>query len=264
MVTPLRNRTLEGKSYRRLPGIEAAILVASAQDLETILSRATIRHPKVVGYLPSECLVYLVREALRRKDEARYRVLLQMLLNRCEFTLQRHVSEDAFPDATSLRNDILSEFADLFVENWANPDATKLDFYEIRFNSGFAAFYVDRVRAETSRTEPLRSYAGEADDGPETAAHTSSDEEALANLVESDLLENASPSEIAFRDEVFDAINKLPPDERDAITLHYRLGYEIESQHPSKRTVASLCKVAGRTIRNRLARGLKTLKQLKK
>ncbi len=264
MVTPLRKSTQKGKKYRRDSDVEAAISVVSAQSLATILARATVRHPKADGYLPSECLVYLVREALREKDESRYRALLKMLLDRCEFTLKRHVAEDAFPDAALLRTEILSDFASLFVENWANPDATKLDFYEIRFNKAFAAFYVDRVRAESSRTRPLQSYAGDTEEGSELETQSFSDDESLTNLVESDRLENASPSEIAFRDEVFDAIKRLPADERHAVTLHYRLGYEIESEDPSKRTVASICGVSGRTIRNRLARALSTLKQLKK
>jgi MotA/TolQ/ExbB proton channel family len=69
MARPLE-KTANGKLYTRPPEIEAATDAALAQDLGTHLRRALIRDPNDPEYLPSECLLYLIREARRRRDDA--------------------------------------------------------------------------------------------------------------------------------------------------------------------------------------------------
>ena len=267
MVRPLQKRPGRDDAYHRPPTVEAAIGVALRQDLKTILTRATIRDFQSPDHLASEVLVYLIRDAARQEDENRFNRLLKMLLDRCEANLAVHVAEGAFPDPVALREDILADFAGVFVRFWAEPDSGALDFYEVRFNKAFRTFRIDRLRAEARRLPPTRTPPGETDpDGPELTVSLPPDE-ALSRLAASDplasgLLVDEAPEKLAFRNELADAISELPPDERDAIIFHYYYGYEIESTDRRKRTVAKLCDVTGKTVRNRISRALEKLKRL--
>src|SRR4051794_21043484 len=66
MARPLlKTKEHDGTLYKRLPEIEAAIDAALTQDLETLCRRAKIRDKRATDYLPSECLVHLIRDAHR-------------------------------------------------------------------------------------------------------------------------------------------------------------------------------------------------------
>lgn len=90
MARPLE-KTTNGKLYARPPEIEAAADAVLAQDLATQRRRALIRNRHDPEYLPSECLVHLIREARRRGDDAARDKLLPLLLARCEANLNAKV-----------------------------------------------------------------------------------------------------------------------------------------------------------------------------
>ena len=90
MARPLE-KTTNGKLYTRPPEIEVATDTVLAQDLATQRRRALIRDPHDREYLPSECLLHLIREARRRHDDAARDALLPLLLARCEANLNAKV-----------------------------------------------------------------------------------------------------------------------------------------------------------------------------
>jgi hypothetical protein len=61
-IEPLRKRRKNGDVYKRLPEIEAEMVEIRALTREEISSRCAIQDPESAGYLPSECLLHLVRE----------------------------------------------------------------------------------------------------------------------------------------------------------------------------------------------------------
>jgi hypothetical protein len=79
----------DGTLYTRFPEIEVAVEAALGHDLDRLGSRATIRDRKSPDYLPSECLVHLIRDAHRRGDESRRDRLLVALLERCHAILNK-------------------------------------------------------------------------------------------------------------------------------------------------------------------------------
>ena len=62
MARPLNKTKPDGAPYTRPPEIEAAIDAALGQDLEIVCDRARLRDRQAGTYLPSECLVHLIRE----------------------------------------------------------------------------------------------------------------------------------------------------------------------------------------------------------
>ena len=66
MVRPLTKIKRDGTRTTRPADIEASIAEALGHDLETLKRRSLQRDSKQPGFLRSECLVHLIREARRR------------------------------------------------------------------------------------------------------------------------------------------------------------------------------------------------------
>jgi len=128
--------------------------------------------------------------------------------------------------------------------------------WEVVVECKIRALRIDLVRAETTR---LQYFAGtpQHDDGALDA-----DEEAFAGI--SDALQvSATPERMVYLRQLADAIDELPPDERDAVILVHVMGYKEESENPDEETAATRSNCSGRTIRNRLARAAAKLAEFK-
>jgi DNA-directed RNA polymerase specialized sigma24 family protein len=244
----------DGTPYTRPPEIERAIDIALAQDLNMLDHRAKIFDPKAKDYLPSECLVHLVRRARRCGDEQASNKLLPMLLARCEGILRSKV-DWKIAGAPELCEDIVAEFATLFAIDGSAQDRHELDGYEVRFNLAFRCFRITRLRPELKRLN--REMVLPDPDFPDAPI----DEEVLAHL--SELHRATDPEQRVFLNQVRAAIMTLPPEEQRALILCYSMGFKEESAAPNETTAATLCGVTGRTIRNRLARAKARLSRLK-
>ena len=152
MARPLMKTTEKGEPYTRLPSVEAKIDCALMQDWATLARRARIVDPKAPDYLPSECLVHLIRDAIRRGDHRVATVLMPPLLVRCELNLNKTVPDSVMRNAEAVREEILSSFQLLFTDD-AAEDA--LDYYECRFGRAFKTLRIDHFRAAVSEREDL-------------------------------------------------------------------------------------------------------------
>jgi RNA polymerase sigma factor (sigma-70 family) len=251
MAQPLKKTYPDGTLYIRPAQIEAAIDAALAQDLATQCQRALNRVPASPDYMPSECLLHLIRAAHRRGDDRARDSLLPLLFARCEANLNSKVAS-TIPGAVELRREILADFAELIAIDGTAEDTHKLDYFEIRFNGAFAAFRKTRVRDELGyqkrHPQPPESF-----DEAETVEQEL-ENEFIARLA--DLQSDAgSPENRLFRKQLLVAITNLPYDERQAIVLVYHFGY-------TRAAAAKLCGVNERTIRNRLDRALGKLSKL--
>jgi DNA-directed RNA polymerase specialized sigma24 family protein len=81
------------------------------------------------------------------------------------------------------------------------------------------------------------------------------DDETLARLSRIARI-GPSQEDRAYLPQVLKAVNDLPPDQRRAVVLRRIIGHEEE-------VVAKMCKVEGRTVRNRLSRADERLKKFK-
>lgn len=246
MVRPLTKRNKQGRLYTRPPSIEAAIDASSRLILADLKTKLVITDTEAPSYLPSEVLVSLVREGRRTSNQALMGAVLPVLLRRCEARLRVKVNEHAFRDATTVREEALGSFAEMFAADSQGDASDDLDFFECRFNLAFLAFLVDHVRRELERESATELIHDEADAEPEEST-----DEAFAR-VKAAYQAPASQEDNRFREDLADAIAALPPKEREAFTLVHLMGYQEESGDPNKVTAATLCGCTGKTIRNRV------------
>lgn len=243
MVRPLTKCKTDGTRYVRPQAIETEIEVALQEDPATLRERFLVTDKASPDHLSSECLVHLIRDALRRRDDERLNRVLPVLLGRCEAILRTKIA-NSLQGADQLREEVLSEFSELLASDGTGERPDDLDFYECRFNAAFRVLRIEAVRRELKRLERTAEPLGPG----EREAHAHG-EDAFARLFESSRTR--------------EAINALPPDELKALVLHHKYGYKVESTDPDEVTVATLCKCTGRTIRNRLSRAAARLSELK-
>jgi DNA-directed RNA polymerase specialized sigma24 family protein len=99
-----------------------------------------------------------------------------------------------------------------------------------------------------------------ADEGDEESEN---DDEVLSRI--SNSYRTAGTQEVKqIGRRLWQAICALPRDERRAVVFCHLLGYEAESEDPSKVTAETLCGVTGRTIRARLRRAATKLANFEK
>ncbi len=250
MARSLTRRSQQGKRYTRPSAVEAALDVALNQDVEVVLHRAQVREPRSPEYLPSECLVHLIRVGIEEENAQVINGLVPCLLERCDAVMKAKKEEMISAD---MREEILGDFAELLAGTTKGVEYDKLDFFEIRFNKAFFTFRRDRLKKmRRQRDTPVREIPNPKDD------ENVLDEDILNTLATS-LRSPSTVAEPAVYRELIDAINRLPKDEREAVTLCHVLGYEVESVDPSEVTAATRCGVSGRTIRNRLRRARERL-----
>ena len=244
-------RPLSKKDLTRPPGIERKIDVALPQDWATLSRRARETNLQSGDFLPSECLVYLLRDALRRGDDRIARVLMPQLLKRAEANLERTVPDNRMRDAMSVRHEILSDLAMMFTQDGTEGREDELDFYECRFLRALRFLRIKHVRKAQSERKELTDLPG-ADAGEGEAAF---DEEMLARLSRAARV-GPSQEDRLYLPQVIKALDTLPPHQKRAVVLRRIIGHTEEE-------TAEICKVDKRTIRYRLAAADKQLKTLK-
>ncbi len=168
MAQPLsKTKEDDGTLYTRPPPIEAAIDIAIGQNLDTLRQRARVRDRKEGQYLPSECLVHLIRHAKSTGDEVALNTVLPLLLERCKANLNKKV-DSGVSNADLVRRTILRDFAALFAIDGTAEDKLALDIFECRFNFGFMRFRQTRVTEvfeQERRDVELPSDEGETVEG---------------------------------------------------------------------------------------------------
>jgi hypothetical protein len=163
---------------------------------------------------------------------------------RCVGMVRAGVSE-RLRYAADARNEIIDQLMDLIAIDGSPEDKNRLDYFEVNFDHGFKTLRINVVREHRARAKNETPAADPAADvADQTADETVLTEDRIASLEHN--------------------LETLPLRERTAIALHYLQGFDIESQDPTKTTVATLMKVSGRTVRTILARAKQNLLTLEK
>lgn len=260
MARPLTKTKPDGALYVRPSEVDVQIDEAAQLSLVDLRARLLITDRNDPSHLRSECLVHLVREGRRSGNQALMSAVLPVLLGRCEANLLIKVPDGGMPDATSLRQEILDDLTELFVTDGAGDFPYELDFYECRFNMAFRALRIDGVRRVVRR----RKRTIQVVELPplEVKSMQDTDEDAFARVSEAFRVLPTQEWDV-YREPFVQAIEALPPDEREAVMLVHVLGYKEESENPEEETAATRCNCTGRTIRNRLTRAAAKLSRFK-
>ena len=257
MARPLTKRKADGTLYKRPRSIEQQIDGALTLDPKTAIARAEVGDESNPSYLSCECLVHLIRDANRRKDEDLRNRLLTLLFQRCERVLETTIPDGRKANAAHLRDEVLGRFGELVANDCGGGDDGVLDYYECRFNRAFKTLRLTLLRSERNATKHHVELP--AENREDTLV---SDDARMAWLSRA-FATPATQDESLERRELLQnlcvALDTLATDERAAVVLHFLIGFDIESVDPNKATVATICGVTGRTVRTRLARGLAAL-----
>ena len=252
MVRPLKKCKEDGTPYTRAPKVEALLKEISGADPATLLGRVALTDRKHAQYLPDEVLVYLLRHALRMRDDPTATALLPQLGRRCAQILKHKVRETNAFNATEVRQETLSRLYELFAEDLKKPDVGVLDYFEVRFNDAFRALRVEVIR-KALRQNALLVCLDE---------QVSNDGESEIVVIESaDPSSEADVEREALNAELHRLIQQLPLAERQAILRKYFDGLKTESTDPLEDTVATVCGVSGSEIRSRLRSAYARLKK---
>jgi len=254
MPRALNRATKGGAAYKRPPEIDAAIDEALRLELDEQVRRANIRDAADPAYMPSECLLHLVREVRLTGDKRALDRLLPPLLSRCERRLKRTIP-DSWPDAQGLREEVLQGFCELLARVGTNNDATALDIFECKFNKGLATLRYRRMRKETRRGRLFPDIGHETDEDGQPV----DPDETLVRLSRA-AQTPAGQEDFVYLAQILEAMKELPAAQRRAVELCCLQGYAPGSEDPNEITAATICGVSGTAIRKNLRKAAEKLK----
>jgi DNA-directed RNA polymerase specialized sigma24 family protein len=247
VISPLRKLRRRGPNkglvYTRVEKTTAKLGELLQLSEKERIKRCAIVDKSDAGYIPTECVLHLVRSF--RKDqanpafEALYKILYARLLRRLPRPEKEHSTALT---AEAIRDHALDRF-----RKWLSADLQeyeeRLDFFEVRFDMAMKKL---RANAEASvldkakKQEPL-TYA---DDGQVTEEV----EKAAAKAFAEGTFYFDSGSE-AFRFALDEVIDTLSSDEGRVIHM-LRLGMQIDSKDPDQPTISKALGKSEKTIRN--------------
>lgn len=255
MAATLKKQKPDGTPYSRIGSIETHLSVLEVLPRAEILARCEIRPRSDPGYVPSECLLALVRACRSDNSSVWFERLYKILYDRVLRALPRADAADG--ETSSLTRERIREKAsERFVEMLAADRQVyeeRLDFFEIRFDMALKRLRQDAQKQawrDENRSRPI-----EYDDA---SGELSPEIEKAAGSV--------NPFEgMEFRDEAFRlrldaAIEELPPEQSRTIQM-LMLDFQIHSEDPEVNTICKVLEKTPKTIWNYRDRAMKALKK---
>jgi DNA-directed RNA polymerase specialized sigma24 family protein len=251
MLIELRKRKLDGSPYTRTSAVEATLNELTELLQDDLIARCGITASTDPEYVPSECLLYLVRATRHDNSEAWFERLYKELMRR----VLRRLPREPGSGSETLTSERIRELAlDRFQQLLAidrQGYCEKLDFFEVAFDSAVSSLRTDgrrRAWREERRSVPI--------DDQETGEISAKVEEAAGsyNPFETDEIDDP-----AYRKLVDAAIGTLLPEQREIIEM-MRLGFPIESKDPNVMSIAKALGVVEKTVRNRRDRAFATIR----
>jgi hypothetical protein len=253
LITPLRKRTLDGTPYRRDAKVEALLAKLELLPRTELIAQCQITDRNDLAYVPSECVMYLVRASRLDNSDEHFERLYKILLSRLTRSLPNPETNDGAVIRISQTKSRIREVAfDRFTEALATDRqaySEKLDYFEVRFDGAVAN--LRRDAQETAWREENRTTTIEYD--PETNDPSPEVEEAAGSF---NPFENLEENDYRFRLDA--AIDTLPPEQIRIIQM-LRQGFPIDSKDPDALTIAKTLKKSEKTIRLHRDRALKAL-----
>jgi DNA-binding CsgD family transcriptional regulator len=244
LVTPLRKKRLRTEElYTRVQEIEAKLVELEGSSRDELLARIQIRRRDDLGYVPSECLVYLVRASRKDNSTAGFDRLYKVLIERVLLSLPRAESEDG--RTTSLTNNVIRDrvvgrFNELLSAD-RNEYSEKLDYFEVRFAGALAS--LRRDAQEQAWRDENRSTLLEFDE--ETGDPSEEVERAAGSF---DWSTDSEIDDADYRFRLDAAIDALPPEQMRIIEM-LRNGVPIDSKEADAVTIAKALGKSEKTIR---------------
>ncbi len=262
MAEPLRKKQVgeDGGIYQRPPNVEAALDALLLLPIGQFVQRCAITNRTDPAYVPSECLLHILRRVARQSSGDDFEALFGLVKKRILRALPPverfapgyvHASESAA--ATDLRDAVLAHFQEMLCRDRLDYEE-HLDFFEVRFDMAIAKLRMTarrKVQRDEDRGAPL--YLDE-----EPNEHTSEVEAALVRLQRDPVYEFEATD---YRKWLLAAIDLLPDNQRRVIELQLQ-DIPIDSCDPDAVTMVKVLGCVEKTVRNRRDRAYATLRKL--
>lgn len=255
-IEPLRKRKTSGELYtRRSPTIQ--YIENSLQwSFDDLLNRASIRDRRHSDYVPSEVLVYYLRQAKLDNSDGRFIRLYDILRDRVEAACpraSRHVGEKIHEDAriSEIRDATVDHVTELMFTDRRDYDE-QLDIYEVVFDKAVRAAHITKLRKVNRRES-----ANEDVEDNVTGEVRADVEAALERYKKAGL---TAEEDLDYRIHLRGAINTLPTDEREVIDLMLA-DIPIETSKDGEPSMTELLGCVEKTARNRRDRAFVKIRQ---
>lgn len=244
-ITPLRKRKPTGELYTRIPEIESLLIELSSLSSDDLIRRAAIPKRTHPEYMPSECLLYLIRASRGDDRGPQFGRLYHILAKRIWEALSKWDDSDEKRESLvqeEIRESVLGHFCELVsADHTAYFEA--LDPFEVRFDQVLARRRVDAWRKASPDETRLTSLYDEK------SGDIYADVEAAAAVSSYSLFAASDYEDIDYRLRLRDAIDSLLPEQRQVIHMLMQ-EFPIDSQEPDVMTIAKALKRSEKTIRN--------------
>lgn len=231
--------------YTRPTSIEEKLKEIIVLERKEIASRCGVQDKEDPKYIPSECLVYLVREHRTRSmdycSEALYKALLERVMR-------------GLPSGESIDGEKVNAFksniGDLARERFLKmlmKDRIEyvegLDIYEARFAKGLKSLRIDAERKVTREEKPFERMEMVKDS--DTSEYTREVEEAAGSFDPYDSNKLDDPD---FVSRLYEAIDELPHLQKAIIEMD-RNGIPTESKEAGQINISTVLGKTPKTIR---------------
>lgn len=246
----------DGSRYTRRPEIEAALSRLLDQPRDDVLAALAVRDARSDKYIPSECIVHLVRQARHDNASQYFERLYRELMRRLAAALPRVSGERAAEieniHAANARDRVRDVFIAKLVEDHRNPGAD-LDYFEVVFADAVASLRASALRKsgrEAARSEPIEF-------DRETNEPSIAVERAAGSLDVKEALLSEDP---IYRSRVMAAIDALPEKERRVIEMVLQ-DMPLDSSDEQVLSIRRVLGVAEKTVRNRRDAALRRIRE---
>lgn len=245
MIPPLRKRTKKGILYTRSGAVEALLPKLAELSRDALIERAEIRNRRAAGWIPSECLLHMLRANRSENSDVFFERLFSVLSARVKGALPHATTGDEITGrigrtAERIHELAFDKFQDLLCSD-RDVYNERLDFFEARFDLGVAN--LRRDAREKAYEEENRGAALEYD--WDTGEPSPEVERARGAF---DPFDPALINEEDYRLRFRVAIGGLPQEQIRIVEMISK-GIPIDSNDPSAVTIAKLLGRSEKTIR---------------
>lgn len=241
-LAPLRKKTSTSAPYTRPREIEAKLIEMAGLPQHEVLRRCEVTDKCDPDYIPSECVLHLVR-ACRGQGQSEYFCrLYELVAARVLHRLPKPKTSEKTESLAlrNLRDDAFGRFTEMLAEDYRGY-SEKLDYYEVRFDSAVKMLRLDssrKVGREAKGEVPLEidpdsgEISGKAEKGGGSFDPFNPEKLRLED----------------YRSRLDAAIDALAPVQRRIIEM-IRQEIPISSQDPQAITIAKALGKSEKTIR---------------
>lgn len=256
-IEPLRKRMISGELYTRRSPIIDLIATSLAWPFDDLLYRAAIRDRRNDEYVPSEVLLYHLRQTKSDNSDGRFAALYSILRDRIQAACprpNRQVAETVYEDARTaeIRDATVEYVTELMFTDRQGYDE-QLDIYEVIFDRAVRLALITKFR-NVSRRENATVEVEDTVTGDVRAVV----EEALERHKKSSL---TLEEDFDYRIRIRRAIDALPSEERKVIELMLA-DISIETNEKGKPSISSLLGCTEKTVRNRRDRAYRKIREM--